>query len=133
MYRALSLPRLSTLHVSFPAHLAAFVLPRLEPHTEALQLSPVPANATAELVAFLLRCYDRGTRVLLLESEDEVGFDAVKQAFSIRRYEFEGRYTRVVLSGSTPVHTPRGSVSTTQTQGSSTASAPSVSPQPPSP
>lgn len=119
MYRALSLPRLSTLHVDFPAHLAAFILPRLEPSTEALQLSPVPPNATPELVSFLLRCYHKGTRVLLLETEDPVAFDAVKQAFSIIRYEFEGRYTRVVLSemdpmpsmvseaaGSTPLSTP---------------------------
>lgn len=98
MYRALSLPRLATLHVAFPAHLAAHILPRLSPATDALQLSPVPANATPELVAFLLRCHARGTRVLLLETEDGVAFDAVKQAFTVSRYEFEGRYTRVLLA-----------------------------------
>lgn len=140
MYRALSLPRLSTLHVDFPSHLAAYILPRLEPSTEALQLSPVPANATPELVSFLLRCYHRGTRILLLETEDPIAFDAVKQAFSIIRYEFEGRYTRVVLSemdalalppdmnsvagASTPVSTP-----SMLTRGSSAPSiAPSLSP-----
>lgn len=140
MYRALSLPRLSTLHVDFPSHLAAFILPRLEPSTEALQLSPVPANATPELVAFLLRCYRKGTRILLLETEDPVAFDAVKQAFSIIRYEFEGRYTRVVLSEMDPV--PSASASTAAlstpsmlTSGSSRRAsiAPSLSPPLPTP